>query len=236
MNRYKKTPLSIYLLLVLSLVFFGRLAVASDDAMADGTEEIRLKVERNVGEVLELFNQEKQFYDTDPERFYSSMDAALNKIVDFRRIAARVMGKYARGASKAQKNRFVSVFKDSLYNTYTKTLVESGVFNIKVTKAELNSRSDKKAMVDLQVITENGSVFPVAYSMYENKQGEWLLENVIVFGVNVGLAFRDRFALQYRKNKGDLDLVIDGWKVDLEIKEPESVKPVATNAQASEGA
>lgn len=237
MKRYKKYSFSVYWVLLISLALFGRESIAaSGNTLTEGTEEIRLKVEQNVSEVLELFNQEKQFYDTDPERFYGSMDAALNKIVDFRRIAARVMGKYARGASKAQKNRFVSVFKDSLYNTYTKTLVESGVFNIKVTKAQLNSRSNKKAMVDLQVITENGSVFPVAYSMYENKQGEWLLENVIVFGVNVGLAFRDRFALQYRKNKGNLDLVIDGWKVDLEIKEPQGAIPVAAKTQVSEGA
>ncbi len=99
------------------------------------SEEIRLIVEKNVTEVLALFKVEREYYETDPERFLASMDSALNKIVDFRRIAARVMGKYSRKASKEQKNRFVSVFKDSLYSTYTKTLVDSGVFDIKVTKS-----------------------------------------------------------------------------------------------------
>lgn len=203
------------------------------------SEEIRLTVEKNVTEVLELFKVEREYYETDPERFLASMDGALNKIVDFRRIAARVMGKYGRRASKEQKNRFVSVFKDSLYTTYTKTLVESGVFDIKVTKAKLNSRSDKKAVVDMQVITDNGTVLPVAYSMYLNKENQWLMENVIVFGVNVGLAFRDRFALQYRKSKGDLDLVIDGWSVDLDIKKPDGTDIIITKpekASVAEGA
>lgn len=210
-------------------------AIAANKNNPNGleSEEIRLVVEKNVLEVLELFKVEREFYDTDPDRFLSSMDSALNKIVDFRRIAARVMGKYARKASKEQRNRFVKVFKDSLYSTYTKTLIDTGVFDIKVTKARLNSRSNEKAVVDMQVITDNGTVLPVAYSMYLNKQGVWMLENVIVFGVNIGLAFRDKFALQYRKNKGNLNSVIDGWNVDLEIKQPDGTDLIKTsNAKA----
>ena len=201
------------------------------------SEEIRLVVEKNVLELLELFKVEREFYESDPERFLSRMDMALNKIVDFRRIAARVMGKYARKASKDQRNRFVEVFKNSLYSTYTKTLVDSGVFDIKVTKAKLNSRSDEKAVVDMQVVTENGTVLPVAYSMYLSDQGDWMMENVIVFGVNIGLAFRDKFALQYRQNRGDINSVIENWSVDLEIKQPDGTDLLkASDAKTTEGA
>ena len=211
--------LSCFVSILLAGLFGANSANASGQA-----ELVRAEVEKNVLEVLELFNEERDYYDTNPDRFFQNMDAALNKIVDFRRIAARVMGKYGRKASKEQKNRFVEVFKQSLYKTYTKTLIDSGVFNIKVTKAKLNSRSDKKATVDLEVISDNGTVFPVIYSMHKNKQGVWLLENVIVFGVNVGLAFRDRFELQVRKSKGNIDKVIDTWTVDLELKQPEDKK------------
>lgn len=208
---------SIFLIAISSILLSNLAYAAKDSKRSLESEEIRLIVEQNVHEVLELFKVEREFYDTDPDRFLSSMDSALNKIVDFRRIAARVMGKYARKASKEQRNRFVEVFKDSLYSTYTKTLIESGVFDIKVVRAKLNSRSNKKAVVDMQVITDNGTVLPVAYSMYLNKSNNWMLENVIVFGVNVGLAFRDKFALQYRKSKGNLNTVIDGWDVDIEL-------------------
>jgi len=83
------------------------------------------------------------------------------------------------------------------------------------------------------VVTDKVGLFPVWYWMYQTSQGGWLLGNVIVFGVNVGLAFRDRFALQYRKNKGDLDLVIEGWTVDIEIEQPEKNSPAATVVQAT---
>ena len=148
------------------------------------------------------------------------MDISLSKIVDFRRISARVMGKYAKRASKEQRNNFVEVFKKSLYVTYTKTLIESGVFKINVTKASINSRSDKRANVNLDVISDTGTVFPVLYSMHKNKRSQWLVENVVVFGVNIGLAFRDRFETQMRKNKNDIDAVIKSWSVNLEIVKP----------------
>jgi phospholipid transport system substrate-binding protein len=184
----------------------------------DQSEVVRKIVDKSVQDLLVKFKVEKEFYNSDPDRFFANMDQSLSEIVDFRRIAARVMGKYGRTASDSQKDQFVKVFKDSLYTTYTKTLIDSGVFEINVTKAEINSRSDEKASVYMDVISGNGTIFPVIYSMHKTGKQAWMMENVIVFGVNIGLAFRDKFELEYRKNKGNLDQVIKGWTVDLELE------------------
>jgi len=204
---------------ILALVLVSNAFAETNVEAIDKSEAVKQVVEQSVQNLLLKYNKELPYFETDPDRFLREMDIALTEIVDFRRIAARVMGKYARKASKEQKNRFVNIFKKSLYSTYTTTLVETGVEKINVTKAKINTRSDKKASVDLSVISDNGTVFPVVYSMYKTKDGKWLLENVIVFGVNVGLAFRDRFEQQYRKQKGNIDAVIDGWKLDLNIKQ-----------------
>ena len=196
------------------LLLISSMSVASESAV----EAVRQVVAKNVEEVLAKYEQEKPFFETDPKRFYLNMDAALSQIVDFRRIAARVMGKYARRATKTQRGRFSTVFKSSLFETYTKTLVESGSFKINVVKAALNSRSDKRASVDLSVVSESGNVYPVTYSMYFTKDGQWLMENVIVFGVNVGLAFKDKFEAQFRVHKGDIDAVIDNWSVKIDLE------------------
>lgn len=213
----------IYLLkrrvITLSVLLSLFLVCASTSAKSeDQSELVRKLVETNVQELLVKFNEEKAYYDSEPDRFFTNMDAALSKIVDFRRIAARVMGKYGRTATDTQKDMFVKVFKDSLYSTYTKTLVESGVFKINVTKAEINSRSDSRASVYMDVISDNGTVFPVTYSMHKANDDQWMMENVIVFGVNIGLAFRDKFELEYRKYNGDINQLIDNWTVDLELE------------------
>jgi len=210
-----------------ALLLVAMLSFTSMAATADGADEVRHVVEQNVTRMLAVYESEKVHFESDPQRFYRSMDEAISNIVDFKRIAARVMGKYARSASKEQRGQFTGVFKDSLFNTYTKTLVESGEFKINVTKAELNSRSDARASVDMDVISDSGNVYPVTYSMYKNKSGKWLMENVIVFGVNVGLAFKDKFETQYRANKGDIAAVINGWTVDIELPTADSTSAIA---------
>ena len=49
------------------------------------------------------------------------------------------------------------------------------------------------------------------YSMYLNDSGQWMMENVIVEGVNIGLAFRDRFSQEMEAKRGQIQAVIDGW-------------------------
>jgi phospholipid transport system substrate-binding protein len=202
--------------LVLGLIF-------SVNVWADQAIEVKQVVEQNVESILATFEEKKSSFETDPEGFYQDMEEALTKIVDFRRIAARVMGKHARKASKEQRNRFVEVFKSSLFDSYSKTLVNSGSFNITVLKAKINPRSDKRASVEMEVVSDKGNSYPVTYSMFRNNEDIWLVENVIVFGVNIGLAFKDRFEAQMRTNKGDVDKVIDGWTVDIGIDLPEEV-------------
>ena len=216
MNIKPKAVVSSQAIIQFVLVCFFSL-VGAVNAAESPEDVVRKKVELSVVDLLETFSQERQFYETDPDRFFKNMDLALSKNVDFRRIAGRVMGKYGRRATKEQRDEFVEVFKKSLYATYTKTLMESGMFKINVTSATINSRSDERANVNLDVISDNGTVFPVLYSMHKNKQNQWLVENVVVFGVNVGLAFKDRFEMQMRKNKNDVDAVIRSWTVDIAI-------------------
>ena len=114
--------------------------------------------------------------------------------------------------------------KKSLYVAYSKALVESGAFDISVEVAKLNPRSDRKASVNLVVTSASGNQYPVVYSMNYGKNNKWLLENVIVNGVNVGLAFRDRFSQEMRSQQGDIDKVIDNWSAQIDIKSDDIAK------------
>ena len=192
------------------------LLACSGATMADEQQEILAQITDNTNLLVTKLEQERQTYYSDPAKFYGSMEQALTDVVDFRRIAARVMGRYRKAASESQKTEFVDTFKRSLFDAYGKALVESGNFELTVQTAEINPAKPNKARVDLEILTSNGSRFPIIYNMYKNdKQQKWLLENVIVNGVNIGLAFRDRFQQQYEQNGGDLDKVIAQWSAQL---------------------
>ncbi|MBJ6137287.1 phospholipid-binding protein MlaC [Marinobacter litoralis] len=192
-------------------VLFAALILVAGQAWAGVEEDLEQYVSDNTQMLVEKLHAEKGLYDKDPEAFYQSMEDALTDFVDFRRIAARVMGRYARQTTPEQRDEFVAKFKRSLFDSYAKALVTADDFTIEVREAEILPQNENRASVQLVVITASGNRYPVTYSMYKNKEDRWLMENVIVEGVNIGLAFRDRFAQEMEENRGQVQVVIDGW-------------------------
>ena len=178
---------------------------------ASEAEELRKYVDTNTQRLVDKLNEERGLYERDPEAFYKSMDEALTDFVDFRRIAARVMGRYARQTTPEQRDAFVVKFKRSLFDSYAQALVSADDFSIEVKSAEINASNADRASVEMEVQTASGNRYPVTYSMYKNGEGRWMMENVIVEGINIGLAFRDRFAQEMEQNSGEIEAVIDGW-------------------------
>ena len=195
-----------------SLMIVALLMVAlAAPAHAGPEEDLREYVDKNTQRLVDKLNEEKGLYEKDPQAFYRSMDQELKNFVDFRRIAARVMGRYARQTSPEQRDEFVEKFKRSLFDSYAQALVSADDFTIEVKEATINPNDDGRASVRMEVISASGNRYPVTYSMYEAEEGRWMMENVIVEGVNIGLAFRDRFSQEMEKNGGEVQSVIDGW-------------------------
>jgi len=192
-------------------VVFALLMVVVGQASAGVEEDLEQYVSENTQMLVQKLNSEKGLFERDPEAFYQSMDDALSDFVDFRRIAARVMGRYARQTTREQRDEFVARFKRSLFDSYAKALVTADDFRIEVREAEIMAQNESRASVQLVVITASGNRYPVTYSMYKNDDDRWLMENVIVEGVNIGLAFRDRFAQEMEESRGQVQVVIDGW-------------------------
>lgn len=187
------------------------MTVCVASAQAGPEEDLQQYVDDNTQRLVNKLNEERGLYERDPEAFYKNMDEALEGFVDFRRIAARVMGRYARQTTVEQRNEFVAKFKRSLFDSYAQALVSADDFQIKINDADINPRNDNRASVAMEVITADGSRHAVTYSMYRKDGSEWMMENVIVEGVNIGLSFRDRFTQEMEANRGQVQAVIDGW-------------------------
>ncbi|MCK0164300.1 ABC transporter substrate-binding protein [Marinobacter sp. S6332] len=192
--------------LALTLMAF---CVAS--VQAGPEEDLQQYVDENTQRLVDKLMSERGLYERDPEAFYQNMDEALDGFVDFRRIAARVMGRYARQTTPEQRDEFVAKFKRSLFDSYAQALVSAENFKINVNDATINPQDDNRASVAMEVITASGNRHSVTYSMYRKEDSNWMMENVIVEGVNIGLAFRDRFTQEMEANRGQVQVVIDGW-------------------------
>lgn len=193
-------------------------------ARADETERLEQSVTQSMERLIATFESKKRLYYEDQEEFYRLMEEALAPFVDFERIALRVMGRYRRQASEDQIRAFTEVFKRSLFDAYGKALVESGKFTVSVRRAVIDKRRSTNASVMVDIRSASGNVYPVVYSMHQGKDAVWRMENVIVNGVNIGLAFKERFEQAYLASGGDLDKVIREWKADVQV---ETEKPAA---------
>nr|WP_237416470.1 MULTISPECIES: ABC transporter substrate-binding protein [Halomonas] len=180
-------------------------------------EQLREYVRENSIRLVDQLNEIRELYNSDREAFYEAMDDALGEFVAFRRVAARIMGKYARQASPEERDEFVRAFRRSLYDAYggAAVSIDSSDFELEVDSVKINPRHEDRATVNLSIITNSGERYGVAYSMYEPDDGNWQVENVIVEGINMGLAFRDRFEQEMRAAEGNVSRVIDEWSADV---------------------
>jgi len=191
---------------------FTLMALCVASVQAGPEDDLQQYVDESTQKLVRKLTSERGLYERDPEAFYQNMDDALEDFVDFRRIAARVMGRYARQATPEQRNEFVVKFKRSLFDSYAQALMSADNFEIKVRGATINPGDDNRASVAMEVITASGNRHSVTYSMYRKDEGSnWMMENVIVEGVNIGLSFRDRFTQEMEANRGQVEIVIDGW-------------------------
>lgn len=169
-------------------------------------------VDNTIQKTLAVINESRALYQTQPEVFAAKIDVTLSPVLDFDRIARRVMAKHYRNASDAERSRFIGVFKQSLLNTYARGLIEFTDYKINMLPLRTANQSEKNTLVDFEVLTAAGQVFPITQSLYFNaKQQQWLIQNVIINGINVGQLFRDQFA-RLVDEKGGVTAAIDAWE------------------------
>ncbi|WP_438466200.1 MlaC/ttg2D family ABC transporter substrate-binding protein [Marinomonas sp. PE14-40] len=169
--------------------------------------------------VVELLKTEivanREFLSKDKAALRQKADEILSPLINFDNFAKNVMGKYYRRASKAQRLEFSTVTKQTLLNSYATALLEFDEDKVKILPLS-PSKKKNKARVNMEFVTDAGSLVDIVFLMKLSKQNEWLLDNVIISGINFGLTFRKQFASMVQKNKNNIDLAIASWAKSLE--------------------
>lgn len=196
------------------LMLFAVPALAQSEVSPE--DLIRNSVDELVGEI----EGRKDYFAENIEELEALVDDSLDEVADFRYIGASVMGRYFQNASPQQRSRFVDTFRQTLIDTYAKGLVTFDYREIRVLDTQQASRYEDQASVAMEIVAEDGSVYPVSYSLRLD-DNEWKVVNVIVNGINLGLTFRNQFDQAMRDNNRDYDAVINGWAPELAADELE---------------
>ena len=191
--------------ILILLSVFSSLAQANDQQLS--AHEYAARTHENIIEIIQTQNQ---LFEENPDLFTKLISDAFSPIVDFKRIARNVMGKYSKQASSEQMQAFSEAFENSLLNTYSSTLVEFKDEKINVLSPDTPQISKKKTRVNIEIVTSSRTYLG-RYSMYLDKEGKWKIIKIEVNGMNLGKIFRNQFYSLMEKNQEDIDLVIEKW-------------------------
>ena len=170
-------------------------------------------IDKNAQEMVEILINESYLFESDRSLYEQKIKDIFEPMIDFRRVAASVMGKkYYLLATKDERSQFVEIFKDSLLDTYAETLAQWGDSTI-TTKFPLEELELVKNVEVKQILDTGTSTYPISYKLRKNKDG-WKIINIIINGVNLGLTFRNQFQALALTHDENISLTLENWVSD----------------------
>ncbi len=185
-------------------------------APGNATEEPESVIQKAATDLIEIFKT--QPITGGKEQIKQIVDEVLSPVIDFRRIAYRSMGKYYKRASPQQFLAFTEAVQISLINTYSGPLLESDAqelakkLSVEIYRSKTIEGRSRRKIVSTWLKVGSTEKYDVVYYMYLNTKKElWLVENVSVEGIDIGINFRNQYQRLISENRGDLDKVTEIW-------------------------
>ena len=171
-------------------------------------------IDSNAQKMVFVLTKNSELFETDRETYEQKIKDIFEPMIDFRRVAASVMGKkYYLLATKEQRTQFVEIFKDSLLDTYAETLAQWGDSTISTQFEDDFSYKELKTVEVKQTLDTGSSKYPISYKLRKDKES-WKIINIIINGVNIGLTFRNQFQALAISNNEDIESTLDNWVSD----------------------
>jgi len=177
-------------------------------------EDPYLFIDSNAQKMANVLTNESDLFETDRSIYEDKITEIFEPMIDFRRVAASVMGKkYYLMASKEQRADFVLIFKDSLLDTYAETLAQWGDSTISTQFPSNKIDASVKNIEVRQILDTGNSQYPISYKLKKTADG-WKIVNIIINGVNLGLTFRNQFQALANSHDEDIQLTLKNWVSD----------------------
>jgi len=201
-------------LTIKSILIFVGLLLINSEVLAEINPNQFIDVRAQA--MVKVIRSNQSLYLSDPDLFKAKINDIFEPMVDFRRVGASVMGKkFYLAATSQQRKLFIETFRRSLLDTYSSTLAQWGDQKIETIFPD-SLEFDKTEDVHQNLITSNNR-YPITYKVRNDGEGNWLIINIIVNGVNLGLTFRNQFQALAAENNNNIDSIIKNWTSDANL-------------------
>lgn len=145
------------------------------------------------------------------EQLVTRISDQFSPLLDGKKVALRVMGRFSREATPAEQDMFTQRLEASLVEAYARGLAAYGGEQL-VLPDEAIILKPGRALVEARLETPGRDALPIQFALGYVKDRGWLVENVVVAGINLGLTLRNQFA-DLVKTTGSVGAAIDAWSL-----------------------
>jgi phospholipid transport system substrate-binding protein len=124
--------------------------------------------------------------------------------IDIVRSAKRVLGRHWRGATAAQRERFIAEFRVMLMRTYATAIAENP--QVLVEYLPVRARRKYEAIVETNIPRSGDGNIAVHYRLH-NRDGEWKIFDVTIAGISLLVTYKASFDQIVRRE--GIDALLD---------------------------
>ena len=180
---------------------------------------VAVHAESDSSEVVEPLRIARDSFYSDVSKFHAGamtkrdLTARISEqmipLINSRKVALRVMGRHRRNSSEDDQIRFVKVMQETLIEAYSRGLggYEGETLTL---PSEAKFLRPSMAIVEAELERPGKDSVPVQFALAHDVSGGWLIENVTVAGINLGLLLRDQFNALVNST-GSVSGAIDSW-------------------------
>ena len=194
--------------------YFPFFFILSISLLSWSEEDPYVFIDSNAQKMVEVLTKDVDLFESDRQLYENKIKEIFEPMIDFRRVAASVMGKkYYLMASKDERAEFVNIFKDSLLDTYAETLAQWGDSLISTEFPKSNLNIEIQSVEVRQTLDTGSSKYPISYKLRRSDDG-WKIVNIIINGVNLGLTFRNQFQALAVSHEENIEITLKNWVSD----------------------
>lgn len=175
-------------------------ALSVSSAFAVSTGEATSLVQNVASQVIALIKQPGA-----PQSKAPQLKSIMSQNVDMRQVAGAALGRYARGASPSQRDRYVAAYEDYVARTYASKFSEYGGETIAISGAQDYGR--KGVVVD-SAVNSNGQIISIKWQVREDRGGQPKINDIIVEGLSMISSQQSEFEQMIQQMGGDIDAFI----------------------------
>ena len=195
-------------IIVLLLVVFasGFLFPVNSFVAAPVQEELKSIIDR----ILIVLRDPALKGDDTKEQRRNLLRSIVSDNFSFEKMSQMCLAKHWRKRSDQEKKVFVEMFGQLLEETYISKVESFTDEKIVFVKEFLKNR---KALIYTKVITDTIEI-PINYRMYQTKQGDWMVYDIVIEGVSLVANYRSQFASILKK--GSYEQLVKDLKKKLD--------------------